>query len=577
VLATDTNSSHRATVLICVGFDAMALWIARGARGARALSRGEFGGRVGSWRLLDLLDRHSVTSTWFVPGHTAETFPEVTREVVARGHEVANHGYMHEDFERLTFDEIQSVVRRGADALEGVTGQRSVGMRAPVGDFDGRLFEFLVSEGYEYDSSMWDGEYSLYWARGLDTVPDDGPVKFGSPVDLVEVPLSLMMQDFVYLEADLGQMGLNGRNTPRQVEEIWREQFDYMYEREPGGVLNVTIHPQTIGRGSRAAMLERFLEYCASRPGTRFTTCAAVAREFRALGKGQNGPPSRQGESSGSRVSPWTPVGRGHGAARENGIAWGPRLKLGHITPSCNSVLETMTVSMSAAVADRVSHHFTRIPVTNISLSEEDLSQFAVEPMLNAARLLADARTDVILWNGTSGAWTGLEADEEICHRIEAELGVPASTSTLAQIEAMTEYGLLRYGLAVPYTTDVAERMVEIFAAHGVTCVGLATAGRSGGAEMADLTPDAVCDLIRAADHPDAECIVLSCTGVAGAQLVDRMERELGKPILDTIAVTLWKGLRLVGIDEPLHGWGALLDGRLQERPNAITRPAVGS
>jgi peptidoglycan/xylan/chitin deacetylase (PgdA/CDA1 family) len=436
VLAEETTPSPRATVLVCVGFDAMALWIARGARGARALSRGEFGGRVGAWRLLDILDRYSVASTWFVPGHTAETFPEATREVVARGHEVANHGYMHEDIERLTFDEIQSVVRRGAAALEGVTGQRPVGMRAPVGDFDGRLFEFLVEEGYEYDSSMWDGEYSLYWARGLDIVPDDGPVQFGSTVDLVEVPLSLMMQDFVYLEADLGQMGLNGRNTPRQVEEIWREQFDYMYEREPGGVLNLTIHPQTIGRGSRAAMLERFLEYCVSRPGTRFTTCATVAREFRALGNGPNGRPSG-GESSGARTGSRTRVGRGR-AARENGMPVRPRLKLGHITPSCNSVLETMTVSMSTAIADRVSHHFTRISVTNISLSDEDLSQFSVERMLEAARLLADARVHAILWNGTSGAWNGLEADEEICHRIETELGVPASTSTLAQIEAMT-------------------------------------------------------------------------------------------------------------------------------------------
>jgi peptidoglycan-N-acetylglucosamine deacetylase len=282
VLAESPTAGPRATVLLCVGFDAMALWLARGARGARALSRGEFGGRVGAPRLLDLLDRYAVKSTWFVPGHTAETFAEVTRDVVARGHEVANHGYLHEDFESLTFPEIQSVVRRGSAALEQVTGVRPVGMRAPVGDFDGRLFEFLVEEGFEYDSSMWDGEYTLYWARGLDRVPDDGPVQFGSPVDLVEVPLSLMMQDFVYLEADLGSMGLNGRSTPRQVEEIWREQFDYMYEREPGGLLNVTIHPQTIGRGSRAVMLERFIAHCLSRPGVRFTTCAAAAREFRA-------------------------------------------------------------------------------------------------------------------------------------------------------------------------------------------------------------------------------------------------------------------------------------------------------
>jgi peptidoglycan/xylan/chitin deacetylase (PgdA/CDA1 family) len=282
VTAENATAGPQATVLLCVGFDAMALWIARGARGARALSRGEFGGRVGAPRLLDILDHYSITSTWFIPGHTAETFPEVTRDVVSRGHEVANHGYLHEDFERLTFAEIQSVVDRGGAALERVTGVRPKGMRAPVGDFDGRLFAFLAEDGYEYDSSMWDGEYTLYWARGLDIVPDDGPVQFGSPVDLVEVPLSLMMQDFVYLEADLGSMGLNGRNTPRQVEEIWREQFDYMYEREPGGVLNVTIHPQTIGRGSRAAMLERFLEHCLSRPGVRFTTCAVAAGEFRA-------------------------------------------------------------------------------------------------------------------------------------------------------------------------------------------------------------------------------------------------------------------------------------------------------
>lgn len=271
-------------------------------------------------------------------------------------------------------------------------------------------------------------------------------------------------------------------------------------------------------------------------------------------------------------MSSQTPVGPDRRAEPESEIAWGPRLKLGHITPSCNSVLETMTVSMSTAVADRVSHHFTRIPVRNISLSAEDLRQFAPERMLDAARLLADARMDAIVWNGTSGAWNGLEADEEICQKIEAELAVPASTSTLAQIEAMVDHDLLRYGLAVPYTAEVADRMVEVFGAHGVTCVGLAAAGRSGGAAMADLTPDAVCELIRGADDPAAQCIVLSCTGVAGAHLVDRMERELGKPILDTIAVTLWKGLQLVGVDDALDGWGALLDGRL-ERRDAVTEP----
>jgi peptidoglycan/xylan/chitin deacetylase (PgdA/CDA1 family) len=280
-------SANRATVCLTFDFDAVSLWMAFGANGARALSRGEFGAKTGAPRILDVLDRYDIKTTWFTPGHTAETFPAVTRDVVERGHEIGNHGYLHEIFDSIPFEEVKSVIRKGNDAIERVTGVRPQGMRAPAGDFDGRLQEFLLDEGFAYDSSRWDGEFELYWARGLDTLHSDGPNELGAPIDLVEVPLSLMMQDLVYFEADFAVSAFQGRCAPSQVEEIWRDQFQYMYDRVPDGVLVVTMHPQSIGWGLRAAMLERFIEHCLSQPGTRFATCATVAAEFRAAAGSQ--------------------------------------------------------------------------------------------------------------------------------------------------------------------------------------------------------------------------------------------------------------------------------------------------
>ena len=276
------SDDPRATVCLTFDFDAVSLWMVFGARGARALSRGEFGARVGAPRLLELLDRYDIKTTWFTPGHTAETFPEVSRDIVERGHEMGNHGYLHEIFDTIPFDEVKRVIVKGSDAIERVTGTRPQGMRAPAGDFDHRLQEFLLEEGFAYDSSRWDGEFELYWARGQDTLNDEGPNVFGADIDVVEVPLSLMMQDLVYFEADFAVSAFQGRSAPSQVEEIWTEQFNYMYENVPGGVLNVTMHPQSIGWGLRVAMLERFIKHCLNHDGVRFATCSTVAAEFRA-------------------------------------------------------------------------------------------------------------------------------------------------------------------------------------------------------------------------------------------------------------------------------------------------------
>jgi maleate isomerase len=237
------------------------------------------------------------------------------------------------------------------------------------------------------------------------------------------------------------------------------------------------------------------------------------------------------------------------------------RRKLGHITPSSNTVLEPLTGLMSRAYDDRVSHHFTRIKVEAISLERRHTDQFSAEAMLSAADLLNDAAVDAIVWNGTSGAWNGVEADREICALISERTGVPSSTSTLAQLEVMTQFRFGRCALAVPYTDAVAERIARVYACEGVQVVSAANAGVSGNREMALVSEAQTRALVRAADSPEAECIMLICTGVAGAQLVAELEQELGKPIFDSVAVSLWKGLRLVGIKPRLEGWGCLLAG----------------
>jgi maleate isomerase len=233
--------------------------------------------------------------------------------------------------------------------------------------------------------------------------------------------------------------------------------------------------------------------------------------------------------------------------------------KIGHITPSCNTALEHVTSLVTTPFADRVSNHFTRIPVGTISLSEHDRNQFTTEVMLAAARLLSDAAVDVVVWNGTSACWNGTQADIEICESITRETGIAASTTILAQYEVFESLGIRRFGLAVPYTDDVTARSVETFAEAGYEAVSSANLGLTVGREMAYVPFDEIRRLIRSADSPEAECVVVICTGLPAAFVVEEMEEELGKPIFDSVLVTLWEGLRKAEVAVPVSGWGRLL------------------
>jgi len=285
------GSPARATVCITLDFDAVSIWMVWKAAGARALSRGEFGPKVGAPRLLALFDKLDIPTTWFTPGHTAETYPDITRRVAERGHEIGIHGYHHTldvtdsspggTGEAIaTEDDIKANMLKAKQAIERVTGFDPVGVRAPAGDYSATLFQQALDLGFIYDSSNC-GEFYPTWCRKPDTLNWEGPNTEGEEIDLVECPLSFELDDFNYFMFNYGNPELPGLMPPSFIMEgVWKAQFDYMYDNCPGGIWNLTMHPQCTGWGFRAAELEKLLRYFQSKPGVRFATVETVAREF---------------------------------------------------------------------------------------------------------------------------------------------------------------------------------------------------------------------------------------------------------------------------------------------------------
>jgi peptidoglycan/xylan/chitin deacetylase (PgdA/CDA1 family) len=276
-------------VCLSFDFDATSLWFMFGSTGARSLSRGEFGVTDGAPRLLELLRKYGIVSTWFVPGHTADNYPDVVRAIAADGHEIGNHGYLHEDLTGKTPKEAAGIVERGSDALERVTGTRPVGCRMPAGDFDAGVFPLLVEQGFTYDSSLIGG-YRPRWARDADEVDSDRRITPGADVDLVELPVSFMISDFVHFEINFMPPFPAAAPNPRDVQQIWTDEFDYIHERVPGGYMMPMMHPQCIGWGNRILMLERFIEHCAAHDSVSFTTSREIADSYRmAVARGAAG------------------------------------------------------------------------------------------------------------------------------------------------------------------------------------------------------------------------------------------------------------------------------------------------
>jgi peptidoglycan/xylan/chitin deacetylase (PgdA/CDA1 family) len=233
------------------------------------MSHAEFGVRVGAPRILELLASRGIVSTWFVPGHTLETFPESTAAILGGGHEIGCHGWFHEDCATLGRDEERELVERCAAAVERATGARPKGWRAPYWSLGASSLGLVEAAGFAYDSSLMADDYRLYRVRVGDRHSVTEGSRFGPEGALVEVPVSWALDDWPHFEPSASG-DRDGLSAPSKVLEIWTEELRYAHAHAPGGLLTITMHPECIGRGHRMAMLERFIDAAAALDGVVF-------------------------------------------------------------------------------------------------------------------------------------------------------------------------------------------------------------------------------------------------------------------------------------------------------------------
>jgi maleate isomerase len=226
------------------------------------------------------------------------------------------------------------------------------------------------------------------------------------------------------------------------------------------------------------------------------------------------------------------------------------------LTPSSNTVLEPVTCAMLAG-APGTTAHFSRFRVTEIALDAPALDQFDPSNMLPATDLLADAKVDAIAWNGTSASWLGIGRDRSLCQAIGARNGTPATTSTLACIDAVRSSGAQRVGFVTPYTDDVQQRIGTVWADEGIACRAERHLGLRDNFSFGEVAPAEIAAMTRAVAAEGCDAIVILCTNMDGAGMAEALERELNVLILDSVAVTLWRTMSLAGADpRALSGWG---------------------
>ncbi len=268
----------RLTVALTIDHDAISDSVRRGDSPVK-FSHAEFGPRVGAKRLLDLLRGREIPATWFVPGHSLTTFTDDTDAILSGGHEIACHGWFHEDFAELSVDEARDVLGRSIDAVRSVTGAAPSGFRAPYWSLGERTLELVTAAGFTYDSSLMADDYALYRVRAGDRHSTIDGTTWGAATDLVEVPVYWAMDDWPHFEPGTGRAGLS---APSTVLEIWTEELRYAYEHAPGGLVMITVHPECIGRGHRMAMLERFVDAAAELEGVVFDRLDRYVERWRA-------------------------------------------------------------------------------------------------------------------------------------------------------------------------------------------------------------------------------------------------------------------------------------------------------
>lgn len=260
-------------------FDAASVWLGSyKSRNPSMISRGEFGA-VAMFRVLDLLRKYEIAASFCVPGHTALSYPDLVRRIADGGHEIVHHGWVHENPADFSEQDERRNIERGLEAIFAAAQVVPKGYRSPSWDFSERTIGILKDFGFVYDSSLMGSDFTPYYARQGDVFDDVNPFIFGENIDLVELPVSWLMDDFPHFE--FVENDTYGLSAPSKVEEIWKGEFDYAHQHVSDGIFSITMHPQVIGRGHRMLMLERLIQYFSADGKAHFTTLIDYAETWR--------------------------------------------------------------------------------------------------------------------------------------------------------------------------------------------------------------------------------------------------------------------------------------------------------
>jgi peptidoglycan/xylan/chitin deacetylase (PgdA/CDA1 family) len=254
------------------------------------ISRGVFASEVGTPRMVRLLDRMGIRASWFIPGHTIETFPKQMKMVADAGHEIGMHGYTHENPIAMTPEQEIAILDKTFTLVEKLYGKPPVGYVAPWWEMSQATPQLLMERGIKYDHSQMHDDFTPYWMRIGEkwTVIDYSkhpkhwmkPMDLGTTFPIVQIPGSWYLDDLPPMMFMKKVPNSGGWTNPRDVEQWWCDQFDWVYREMDYAVFTLTVHPDISGRPQVLLMLERVINYISRHPGVKWCVFDDIAADF---------------------------------------------------------------------------------------------------------------------------------------------------------------------------------------------------------------------------------------------------------------------------------------------------------
>lgn len=260
---------HGARVAVCLSFDVDNELLWRRTPWPVPLSQGEYGATTALPRVLDLLDRHSIPASFYIPAMSAALHPQMIQDILQRKrHEIGVHGWMHENLTQVNdAAKEEQLLTQSIEYLTKAMGRRPVGFRAPAWEFSRSTMDQIRKAGFLYDSSFMamDEPYEL--------------LASGQKTGMIELPINWIADDYPYYEPEAS----GSLPDPELVYEVYKGEFDVAYRERTMFIL--TLHPHISGHRSRIAALEKLIVYMKSKPGVWFATLEQVSDYVKAQHK----------------------------------------------------------------------------------------------------------------------------------------------------------------------------------------------------------------------------------------------------------------------------------------------------